>query len=74
MRRALRDANERLSSGVSHLDALSPLRTLARGYAIVFAEKNGLAVRDAAGVDAGDVLSIRLARGNIRARVIGEKK
>jgi exodeoxyribonuclease VII large subunit len=74
MRRSLRDAQGRLSAGSGRLDALSPLRTLARGYAIVFAEKNGLAVRDAASVEVGEALSIRLARGNLRAIVTKEKE
>ena len=51
------------------LDSLSPLRTLARGYAIVFAEKSGLAVRRAAEVAPGDSLRIRLSRGELRAVV-----
>jgi exodeoxyribonuclease VII large subunit len=74
MRRSLREAQGQLCAQTGRLDALSPLRTLARGYAIVFAEKNGLAVRDAASVQAGETLSIRLARGSIRATVIKEQQ
>jgi exodeoxyribonuclease VII large subunit len=73
MRRSLRDAQGSLSSLSGRLDALSPLRTLARGYAIVLAEKNGLAVRDATSVQVGETLSIRLSHGKLRAAVIEEQ-
>jgi exodeoxyribonuclease VII large subunit len=74
MRRSLRDAQGRLAAASGRVDALSPLRTLARGYAIVFSEKSGLAVRHAADMEEGEALSIRLAQGSIRAVVLGEKK
>lgn len=43
------------------LAALSPLAVLDRGYAMV--RKDGVVVRDAAAVRAGDRLEVRLARG-----------
>ena len=45
------------------LDALSPLKVLARGYAI--AEKDGAALRDTEGVQVGDHVDIRLAGGGL---------
>jgi len=51
----------------ARLQALSPLATLARGYAIVRA--GGEAVRDAATVQAGDALDVQLASGSLGARV-----
>ena len=49
------------------LQALSPLATLARGYAIV--RSDGGALRDAASVRAGDALQVQLASGSLGARV-----
>lgn len=46
-----------------HLDALSPLKVLDRGYAI--AMKGGAAVTDAAQLKRGDRLVVRLARGKV---------
>ncbi len=62
---------ERRRSGVDHtgarLQALSPLATLGRGYAIV--RTGALALRDASTVGPGDRLEIELASGGLGARV-----
>jgi exodeoxyribonuclease VII large subunit len=63
------DRSSRLSGVVARLDTLSPLRTLARGYAIVLAEKDGRAVVDSRQLEPGEGLRIRFARGGARARV-----
>jgi exodeoxyribonuclease VII large subunit len=51
----------------SRLQALSPLATLNRGYAIVRAGAEAL--RDAAGVEPGTTLEIQLAAGSLGATV-----
>ncbi len=56
-------ARRRYGETAAKLDALSPLKVLGRGYAI--AEKDGAPVRDAADVDIGDRLDIRLAGGSL---------
>jgi exodeoxyribonuclease VII large subunit len=62
---------ERRRSALDHtgarLQALSPLATLARGYAVVRA--GGEALREAAAVAPGEVLEIELASGALGARV-----
>jgi exodeoxyribonuclease VII large subunit len=62
---------ERRRSAIDHagarLQALSPLATLARGYAIV--RSGAGAVRDAATVQTGDALDVQLATGSLTARV-----
>jgi exodeoxyribonuclease VII large subunit len=62
---------ERRRAAVDHLGArlqsLSPLATLARGYAIV--RSGGTALRDAAAVAAGDPLEVELASGGLVATV-----
>ena len=50
------------------LEMLSPLAILERGYALVF-DGTGRLVKDAAQVQAGQEISARLARGEIRATV-----
>ncbi len=65
----LREEEGRVSALAGRLDALSPLRTLERGYAIVFKEDTGTAVRDAADLAPGDGLRLRFARGQAFARV-----
>ena len=62
---------ERRRSGLDHtgarLQALSPLATLGRGYAIVRA--GAVALREASAVTPGDRLEIELASGGLGARV-----
>ncbi len=71
LRAAPRLLFERRRSAIDHsgarLQALSPLATLARGYAIV--RVGGEAVRAAEAVSAGDRLEIELAAGALGARV-----
>jgi len=50
------------------LEMLSPLAILERGYALVFDAQRNL-VKDAAQVHAGEDISARVARGEIRAKV-----
>jgi exodeoxyribonuclease VII large subunit len=50
------------------LETLSPLAILERGYALVF-DGAGQLVKDAGQVKAGDEISARVARGEIRAVV-----
>jgi exodeoxyribonuclease VII large subunit len=52
------------------LDALSPLRCLERGYAVITNPRDGRVVSDAAAVEVGDELDIRLRRGRLRARTL----
>jgi exodeoxyribonuclease VII large subunit len=62
---------ERRRTALDHLGArlqgLSPLATLARGYAIV--RSGGEALRDAAGVSPGDRVDVELASGSLGATV-----
>ena len=53
----------------THLDAISPLAVLERGYAIALAEKTGRAVRRVSDVAEGDRLRIRVSDGELRAKV-----
>jgi exodeoxyribonuclease VII large subunit len=63
-------SRDRLSGTVRALNAVSPLATLERGYAIVTRVPDGRVVTDAASVEAGNEIEARLARGRLRARVL----
>ena len=54
---------------VATLDAISPLRVLARGYAVATRGARGAVVTDAATLKAGDSLHIRFAKGAANCRV-----
>ena len=59
----------RFAQTVATLDAISPLRVLARGYAVATKGKRGAVVTDAAALKAGDTLHIRFAKGAANCRV-----
>lgn len=65
----LQGARAVLAAGAGRLDALSPLRTLARGYAIVWREEESQPLLDAGALAVGDRLKLQLAHGSVRARV-----
>jgi exodeoxyribonuclease VII large subunit len=54
---------------IARLNALSPLQTLARGYALAEVAEDGTLVRDAAQLSVGHQLRLRLARGQALCRV-----
>lgn len=63
----------RLNELSAKLDALSPVKILDRGYALVFDAKGQL-VSDASRVKAGDRISARVARGAFTAEIKDTKK
>jgi len=65
--RQLRHTHERLHEHAARLNTLSPLGTLARGYAIV--RKAGVIVRDVSGIAPGDKIEARVASGELRCIV-----
>ena len=65
----IQEGRERLGLAAASLDALSPLGVLQRGYAIA-QDASGKLVRDAASVNVGDEVNVRLARGRLNTRVV----
>jgi len=62
-----------LAADSRRLDTVSPLRVLERGYAVVINTRDGRAVNDAARVEVGDEVDIRLSRGRLHARTIARE-
>jgi len=52
----------------SHLELLSPQRTLDRGYAVLL-NNHGLAVRDPKSINQGDQVDIHLALGSAQVEI-----
>ena len=69
VRRLLERAQERMARAAQALDTLSPLATLARGYAILENPKTGALVRAASALHPGDAVRARLAQGVLDCRV-----
>jgi exodeoxyribonuclease VII large subunit len=62
-------ASLRLAALAGRLQALSPLATLARGFAVVTRERDGAAVRRALDVATGEVIRVETGDGAFNARV-----
>jgi exodeoxyribonuclease VII large subunit len=69
--RLLRSA-QRLALAQRALDAVSPLATVTRGFAIL-KRADGTVITDAAAVPIGEEIEASLARGSLTARVTGRK-
>jgi exodeoxyribonuclease VII large subunit len=65
----MRKAREEQLTG--KLQALSPVKILERGYALVF-DAEGKLVKDAAQVEVGGEIRARVHRGELKARVTGK--
>ncbi len=78
LHRALaRDLDRRrqsLARAAAQLDALSPLKVLARGYSLTRKADGMTAVRHPDDVVDGDVIETRLAAGMITSRVVSSRK
>jgi exodeoxyribonuclease VII large subunit len=66
------DRSARALEGAARtLDAVSPLATLRRGYAIVTRDRDQALVRSHRDVDEGEAVHVRLARDRLGARITG---
>lgn len=72
MERRLEALERELAAGAEGLDARSPLRVLARGYAVVSDAESGHLIRDAEQVQPDQRLRVRLAHGEIAVRAEAE--
>jgi exodeoxyribonuclease VII large subunit len=64
--------SERVERVWARAEAMSPLRVLERGYALVYGP-GGRLLRSADGADAGDEVTARLADGSLKAVVVAKE-
>ena len=64
----LKESEKVFSTNISKLDALSPLKTLTRGYSII--EKEGKIVKSSKDLKTGEEIRIKLVDGENRAKII----
>lgn len=69
MQQTIKTRQQRQFGLMQTLQAVSPLATLDRGYAIVQRQKEGCLVKTAEDLKPGDALAIRLAKGRVIAEV-----
>jgi exodeoxyribonuclease VII large subunit len=70
LQRRVEASRHRLHLAQQKLDTVSPMATLARGFAVV-TQVDGSVITDAGKVSVGDEIRARVARGTVRARVTG---
>ncbi len=73
LRAGLERAAHRLGLAERTLDTVSPLATLARGFAIVTRAADGTLLTDSESVELDEEIEAHLARGSVRARVTSRK-
>jgi exodeoxyribonuclease VII large subunit len=73
MRARAREGLATLGRLAGKLESLSPLAVLSRGYALAFDEQGHL-LRDAAQVEPGDAVRVRLEKGALAARVVAREE
>lgn len=69
MQNILKDKKSQLTSGVRHLDALSPLKVMARGYSLVYDEQEKRLIKSIHEVQPGDVVQIKVNDGQLSCQV-----
>jgi exodeoxyribonuclease VII large subunit len=67
-------ARARIELAARALQAVSPLATLARGFAVLTRGRDGALLTDVAAVADGEDIDARLGRGSLRARVIARRE
>ncbi|WP_188591102.1 exodeoxyribonuclease VII large subunit [Paenibacillus silvae] len=74
MRSITRSKQQQWKSSVRHLDALSPLKVMSRGYSLVYDEHEQRLVKSLKDVQPGDSVKIKLADGQLDCQVWGMKE
>ncbi len=64
-----KDRRSMLASAVRQLDALSPLKVMARGYSIVYDEQEKRLVKSIRDVQPGDLVKVRVADGQLDCHI-----
>ncbi len=72
VKQSVAEKSKNFASLCAKLDAMSPLRILARGYGI--ATKDGAILTDSACVCAGDKINVTLSRGSLECEVVSASK
>jgi exodeoxyribonuclease VII large subunit len=72
VKQGVAEKSKEFSALCAKLDAMSPLRILARGYGVV--SKNGTILTDSACVAPGDKINVTLSRGGLECEVVSASK
>ncbi|QNK55446.1 exodeoxyribonuclease VII large subunit [Paenibacillus sp. PAMC21692] len=69
----IKEKKQRLGAGVRQLDALSPLKVMARGYGLVYDNEGKTLLKTVQGTQEGDEVTVKLSDGSLECRVLSVK-
>ncbi|KGE17962.1 exodeoxyribonuclease VII large subunit [Paenibacillus wynnii] len=74
MQARLQEKRSRYVAEMRHLDALSPLKVMSRGYSLVYDEGEQQLIKSMTEVQIGDLVVIKLNDGQLDCQVLGMKE
>lgn len=74
MRAITKAGRQQLGAGIRQLDALSPLKVMARGYSLVYDEQEQRLIKSLKDVQPGDSIKIKVSDGQLDCQVWGMKE
>lgn len=74
MQSVLKNRQSQLHSSLRQLDALSPLKVMARGYGLVYDEQEKHLIKSIKDVQPGDLVQIKVSDGQLSCQVWGMKE
>ncbi|MNH23625.1 exodeoxyribonuclease VII large subunit [compost metagenome] len=69
MTAAVKEKRLDLQGKIRHLDALSPLKVMSRGYSLVYDEQEKKLIKTIADVEVGDIVRVKMADGLLDCHV-----
>lgn len=70
----MRKKVQHLQSEIRHLDALSPLKVMSRGYSLVYDEQERKLIKSLNDVQPGDLVNVKVSDGRLQCQVWGMKE
>lgn len=74
MQTLMREKLQHLQSEIRHLDALSPLKVMSRGYSLVYDEQESRLIKTLSDVQPGDLINVKVSDGRLQCQVWGMKE
>lgn len=74
MQTLMREKLQHLQSEIRHLDALSPLKVMSRGYSLVYDEQESRLIKTLSDVQPGDLVNVLVSDGRLQCQVWGMKE
>jgi exodeoxyribonuclease VII large subunit len=74
MQALLKNKQSQLRSSIRQLDALSPLKVMARGYSLVYDEQEQRLIKSVNDAQLGDLVRIKVSDGQLSCQVWGMKE